>query len=207
MQTYDLLMLAVLVGATLFGLWKGMAWQIASLASLGVSYVAALRFSERLAPTFGDHAPWDRFVAVLVIYILTSFAIWMIFRLVSGAIDKVKLESFDRQMGAMFGFAKGVLLCIAITFFAVTLLPPVQGEMIVGSRAGRYIVMLLDKPHSVVPPEVHQVIDPYLEKIESRLNPNHQADWPTNHGPSSPQPPQSPTGWPTHPSWPSGPSP
>ena len=37
-----------------------------------------------------------------------------------GAIDRVKLNEFDRQMGALVGFAKGVLLCIAITFFAVT---------------------------------------------------------------------------------------
>ena len=96
------------------------------------------------------------------------------FRLVSGAIDKVRLESFDRQLGAMFGFAKGVLLCVAITFFAVTLLPPAQGEAIVASQSGRYIVALLDKSHSVFPPEIHQMIDPYLNKIEERLNPNFQ---------------------------------
>ena len=33
-QPYDFVMLAVLVGTTLFGLWKGMAWQMASLASV-----------------------------------------------------------------------------------------------------------------------------------------------------------------------------
>ncbi len=174
MQTYDLLMLLVLVAATLFGFWKGMAWQIASLASLVVSYFAALRFSDQLAPVFGEHAPWNRFVAMLVIYIGTSFVIWTLFRLLSGAIDKVRLESFDRQLGAMFGLAKGVLLCVAITFFAVTLMPPAQGEAIVSSQSGRYIVALLDKSHSVFPPEIHQVVDPYLNKIEERLNPNFQ---------------------------------
>jgi membrane protein required for colicin V production len=174
MQTYDLLMVVVLAGTTLFGFWKGMAWQIASLASLVLSYFAALRFSEQLAPTFGDQAPLNRFVAMLVIYVVTSFIIWTIFRLVSGAIDKVRLESFDRQLGAMFGLAKGVLLCVAITFFAVTLLPPAQGEAIVASQSGRYIVALLDKSHSIFPPEVHQVVDPYLDRIEQRLTPNGQ---------------------------------
>jgi membrane protein required for colicin V production len=174
MQTYDLLMVVVLAATTLFGFWKGMAWQIASLASLVLSYFAALRFSEQLAPTFGDQAPLNRFIAMLVIYVVTSFIIWTLFRLVSGAIDKVRLESFDRQLGAMFGLAKGVLLCVAITFFAVTLLPPAQGEAIVASQSGRYIVALLDKSHSVFPPEIHQVVDPYLDKIEQRLNPNFQ---------------------------------
>src|SRR3954468_4146350 len=102
MQTYDMLMLVVLVAATVFGFWKGMAWQIASVASLIVSYFAALKFAEQLAPLFGQQAPWNKFVAMLAIYIGTSLVIWTLFRFVSGVIDKVRLESFDRQLGGMF---------------------------------------------------------------------------------------------------------
>jgi len=174
MQIYDVLMLLVLLAATLFGLWKGLAWQIASIASLVVSYFVALRFSMRMAPTFGDSAPFNRFVAMLVIYIATALVIWTLFRIVSGVIDRVKLESFDHQMGALVGLAKGVLFCVAITFFAVTLLPQAQKESILASRSGRYIVVLLDKAHTVVPPEIHAVIGPYLHTIEERLDPNHQ---------------------------------
>jgi membrane protein required for colicin V production len=174
MQTYDMMMLVVLIGATIFGFWKGMAWQIASLASLIVSYFAALRFSEQLAPMFGQQAPLNRFVAMAAIYVGTSFFIWTLFRFISKAIDKVRLESFDKQLGAMIGFAKGVLLCIAITFFAVVFSPKPQGEAIVNSQSGRYIVALLDKAHTVFPPEIHQIIDPYLNKVEERLNPNFQ---------------------------------
>ncbi len=174
MQTYDMLMLLVLVAATFFGFWKGMAWQIASLASLVVSYFVALRFSGQLASTFGDTEPWNRFVAMLAIYIATSFVVWMLFRVVSGAIDRVKLESFDHQLGALIGLAKGVLLCVAITFFAVTLLPQAQKDSIMASQAGHYIVVLLDKTDSVVPPEIHEVIGPYIHRIEERLDPNYQ---------------------------------
>jgi membrane protein required for colicin V production len=211
MQTYDLLMVLVLVATTLFGFWKGMAWQIASLASLVVSYVAALRFSTQLAPVFGEHAPWNRFVAMLVIYIGTSFVIWTVFRLVSGAIDKVKLEAFDHQLGAMIGLAKGVLLCVAITFFAVTLLPQTQGEAIVASQSGHYIVALLGKSHTVFPPEIHDVVDPYINRIEERLNnpgqpagQDLQSLWPPSQAQSQPgQPqPQQPRGGQT-PAWPS----
>jgi membrane protein required for colicin V production len=203
MQTYDLLMLLVLVATTMFGFWKGMAWQIASLASLVVSYLAALRFSTQLAPVF---------------------VIWSAFRLVSKMIDRVKLEAFDRQLGAMLGLAKGVLLCVAITFFAVTLLPPTQGEAIVASQSGRYIVALLDKSHAVFPPEIHDVVDPYINTIEQRLNnPGYQPEgqdlqslWPPSQAQSPPQQPATPApAWPTpqttwppqsqsQPAWPTG---
>lgn len=219
MQNYDLLMLLVLVAATVFGFWKGMAWQIASLASLVVSYFASLKFSEQLAPIFGQQAPWNKFVAMFAIYVGASFIIWALFRLVSGIIDQIRMESFDKQLGAMFGFAKGVLLCVGITFFAVTLWPA-QGPAIVGSQSGHYIVALLDKAHAVFPPEIHQVVDPYLNKIEQRLNPNFQphgqdvqqmwqnqasvpAGWPQNAPPQpSPQLPAWPASSQPQPAWP-----
>jgi membrane protein required for colicin V production len=194
MQTYDILMLVVLVAATVFGMWKGMAWQIASLASLVLSYFIALRFADQLSPTFQGIAPppLNKFVAMLVIYMATSFVIWSLFRFVSGIIDRVKLEYFDRQMGAIFGFAKGVLLCVAITFFAVSLLPQPQKEQILASQTGHYIVVLIDKTDAVVPPEIHEVIGPYLHRINEQLDPNgqhhsHHANWPAAAFPDWPK--------------------
>jgi membrane protein required for colicin V production len=174
MQTYDLVMLAVLVFATIFGFWKGLAWQVASLASLVVSYFAALKFADKLAPMVSEHAPFNKFVAMLIIYAAASLAIWMLFRVVAGVIDGVKLKEFDRQMGALVGFAKGVLICIAITFFAVSLLGQVQRDKILASRSGHYIVQVLDKADAVAPPEIQQVIGPYIEKINQRLDPSYQ---------------------------------
>ncbi len=175
LQTYDFVMLAVLGAATIFGFWKGLAWQIASIASIVVSYFVALKFADRVAPMIGDPSePWNKFLAMLLIYAGASLAIWMIYRAVGGAIDKVKLNEFDRQMGALVGFAKGVLLCIAITFFAVTLSSPDQRRRITDSRSGQYIAQVLDKADAVAPPEIKQVIGPYLNKVNERLDPNYQ---------------------------------
>jgi membrane protein required for colicin V production len=193
MQTYDFLMLAVLVGTAVFGFVKGMAWQIASLASIAASYFAALKFSSQLAPVFGDSEPWNRYVAMLVIYIAISFAIWLAFRVVAEFIDRVKLKEFDRQMGALFGVAKGVVLCVAITFFAVSLLPADQKQAVLASRSGHYIGVLLSRAESVVPPEFRDSIGPLLHKVNEQVNPDHehaderpvQDPWPSTLAPSS----------------------
>lgn len=176
MQNYDLLMLAVLGAATIFGFWKGLAWQVASLASLVVSYFAALRFADQLAPRVSQHAPFNKFAAMLIIYAVSSAGIWIVFRMVAGFIDQVKLKEFDRQMGALVGFAKGVLICIAITFFAVSLLGQEQRDQIIASRSGQYIVKFLDKADAVAPPEIQQVIGPYIDQINQRLDPNFRPD-------------------------------
>ncbi len=171
MEIYDIIMIVVLVGATVFGAWKGVAWQVASLASLVLSYFAALQFSERLAPIFGERAPLNRFIAMLVIYLAVSAVIWLLFRVVAGAIDRVRLREFDHQVGALFGAAKGVLLCVAITFFAVTLSEPAR-DAVLRSRSGHYIALLLNRADAVMPPELHDVLGPYLHQLEEELQPD-----------------------------------
>jgi membrane protein required for colicin V production len=170
MDWYDIAMLAVLGLATLMGAWKGMAWQIASLGSLVLSYFLALKFSSQLAPIFGTSAPWNRFVAMLVIYLVTSVVVWLMFRVVARFMDRIKLRDFDHQVGALFGFVKGVLLCLAITFFALGLSDTLR-EHILATSSGHYMALFLNKAEAIMPPEIHTVLDPYLNKLEQRLNP------------------------------------
>ena len=170
MQPYDLAMIAVLIGATLFGFFKGMAWQVASLASLVASYFVALRLSPLVAPHLSQPEPINRFIAMLLIYLLTSLTIWLVFRKVSLAIERVQLKEFDRQVGGLFGAAKGVLFCVAITFFAVSLSAKGR-ETVLASRSGYYIARLLQQADPVMPKELHAVLDPYLRELEEQLNP------------------------------------
>ena len=75
MPTYDILMLAVLIGTIAWGAYKGFAWQIASLASIAVSYMVAIRFRGPVADIIGGQPPWNTFLAMLVLYIGSSLAI------------------------------------------------------------------------------------------------------------------------------------
>lgn len=170
MQTYDVFMLAVIVLTTLFGAWKGMAWQLASLASLVVSFLVAVRFGGELAPHISRQEPWNRFVAMLILYAATSAGIWLAFRVVAGLIDRVRLKEFDRQMGALFGLAKGVLLCLVITFFAVTLSETAR-QGVLTTRSGRYIALLIQHATPVLPDEVRNVLGKYIDELDRKLDP------------------------------------
>jgi len=170
-QFYDIVMLVLLLGATAFGAWKGMAWQIASLASLVVSAGVAVRFGGPLAPMFGQSEPWNRFVAMLVLYLATSLAIWVLFRFVAGMIDRVQLREFDRQIGALFGLAKGVLLCLVVTFFAVTLSESAR-QAVLHSYSGGYVARLIQRATPVLPTEVRDVLGKYIDELDRQLDPN-----------------------------------
>ena len=169
MQAYDLIMLIVIGMATIFGAIKGFAWQVASLASILISYLVAYRFKGEVAEMIHAAPPWNQFLAMLILYVGTSFVIWVGFRLLSGAIDKVKLKEFDRHIGAAFGLGKGLIYCLLITMFAMSLLGPKQQTAICQSRSGYYIASALDKGVGILPKEIHDVVGPYLQRLDEKL--------------------------------------
>ncbi len=170
MEAYDVIMLIVIVAATLFGAWKGLVWQIASLAAIFASYFVAYQFREPVAARLSFDPPWNTFIAMLVLYLGTSLGIWIVYRFLSEFIDRLRLKEFDRQIGALLGLAKGVVLCVIITLFAVSLSQDAWRQKIVDSRSGYYIALLLDRAHPVMPEEIHDVLEPYIHKLDERLD-------------------------------------
>lgn len=174
MEAYDVIMLAILVGLTLFGAWKGLAWQVAYLASIFVSFFVAVRFRGPVSTLINTDPPWNKFLAMLILYLGTSLVIWLAFRFVKDIIERVKLKEFDHHAGAVLGLLRGVLWCVIITLFAVTLFGEKQKNSILNSRSGRAIAHLLHNSHGIMPDELDQVLDPYLkplnERISERLN-------------------------------------
>lgn len=168
MEIYDIIMLAVLAGATLFGAWKGLAWQIASLGAIIASSFVALKFDTPLAEHLPVGPPWDVPLAWVILFVGTSFVIWVVFRYVSDFIDRLKLKEFDRQIGAIFGLAKGVLICVIVTVFLVSLVESIRTP-ILRSYSAYYIAVFLDKAHAYLPADIHDKLEPVIHSLDERL--------------------------------------
>lgn len=169
MQGYDILMLGVMAIAVIRGYTKGLAWQISSIASIFVSYFVAYKFKDRLTPMIELADPWRGLVAMMVLFVGTSLLIWFIFQNVKGAIEKAKFKDFDHQLGAIFGGIKGAAWCTAITIVALSFLTPGMSQQIVNSHSGGYIARLLASSKRIIPPEVQQVVQPYIQRAEDQL--------------------------------------
>jgi len=184
-EGYDLVMLGILAAAAVLGYFKGLLWQIAWIMGIVASSFVALRFGGPLAPFFGQTAPWNRLVAMLALYVGTSLAVWLTFRVVSGAVSAVQLSSFDHQLGLLFGLAKGALLCVVVTFFAVTLAPAYR-ERIVGSHSGRLVAELIVRADDFLPPDVVETVSPFVRQFEAQLRDPAAAAGPGAAGTPSP---------------------
>ncbi len=167
-EGYDLVMLGILAAAAVLGYFKGIVWQLAWIAGIAASSFLALRFSAQLAPMFGQQAPWNRLIAMLAIYVGTSLAVWLVFRVISGVINAIHLSAFDHQLGLVFGLAKGVLFCIVVTFFAVTLAPAYRHQ-IVASRSGRLVAEVIMRADDLLPPAIAEPVQPFVKQFEEQF--------------------------------------
>lgn len=168
LEGYDLVMLGILAAAALLGYFKGMVWQLAWIAGIVASSYVSFRFGTVLAPYFGTQAPWNRFAAMLAAYAGTSICVWLVFRVISKAINAVHLSAFDHQLGLLLGLAKGALLCVVITFFSVTLAPNYRHQ-IVASRSGRLVAKLIVRADTYLPKEIHETVDPFVKQFEQQF--------------------------------------
>lgn len=169
MGTYDVVMLALFALAVMFGLWKGFAWQVASLTAIVVSYLVALRFSEPLAAMIKTDPPWNRFIAMLGLFLVTSLGVWIAFGYVRATIERWRLKDFDRQAGALLGAVKGALICGVVTIFAVMWSEPVRAAVI-QSWSGNLICRTINQWSAAVPGELRDVLGPLLERFNEKLN-------------------------------------
>jgi membrane protein required for colicin V production len=169
LRPYDMFALILLGVMLMFGAWKGMAWQIAQFASYVGSWYVAVNFSSTFAPMIGADPPWNRLIAMLVLFLGTSLLIWSVFSWISKLIDKVRLKDWDRQAGALLGLINGVLLFVVITFFGVMLSHSVQ-EKIFESTSGHFVSKRILKVTPFLPVKIREAlsgfIDDYAEAVE-----------------------------------------
>ena len=87
----------------------------------------------------------------------------------STLIDAVHLSAFDHQLGLLFGLAKGALICVVVTFFAVTMMPAYRGE-ITGSQSGQIVAKLIGEADQFLPADIHETVDPFLQQFRQQFD-------------------------------------
>jgi len=162
---YDACMLAILAYTTIRGAAKGMAWQVAAIAALVLCFLFATPLSLVVAPMIRLEPPLNRWVAMLAIYLAFSFGCFAAARMLRSWLEALKFEEYDRHLGALFGFVKGAMICLVITFFSVCLSETARAT-ILETRTGRLSGQILDQLAVVMPAELDKVLAPYLRKFD-----------------------------------------
>lgn len=163
---YDLLTLGILMYSMFRGAMKGIVWQLATIAALLMCFFFSGSLSHVIAPFIRVEEPLNKWIAMLVLYLIFSFVSYGAARVLHDAIENMRIEALDRHLGALLGLVKGAMFSLFLTFFLVTLSHSAR-ESIINSESGYVAAVAIDRLDPVIPGDLHALLEPYLRRLDA----------------------------------------
>jgi membrane protein required for colicin V production len=114
----DWVFLAVLLLSLVMGAWRGLVYEVISLATWAAAFVLAQWFAPDVAqklPMGGAAEPMRYAAGFLLTFIAAVFAGGLMAALIKKLVSAVGLAPMDRVLGAAFGLVRGVVILLAVT--------------------------------------------------------------------------------------------
>lgn len=148
MTWLDYSVLGVLLLSIAWGLWRGLAREVISLAGWVIAFLAANLLTAPLAQALPEsipHAELRAIIAFVAIFLVTLTVATLAALALSKMLKAAGLGGLDRTLGGLFGVARGLLIALAFALLAgLTTLPqqPLWKESGSGPMLGRAALQL-----------------------------------------------------------------
>jgi membrane protein required for colicin V production len=154
----DWALLGVLLLSVLIGLFRGLVFELMSLAGWIVAYVCAVWFAADAALYFPLGTPGSALnhSAALLACFVGALIVWgLLSRLVRMAIAATPLTVPDRILGAAFGALRGLVLLLALAT-VVALTPAAQSPSWKQSVGAQWLALTVQGIKPLLPPALAQ---------------------------------------------------
>ncbi len=118
MSWLDWALLAVLLLSALLGLWRGLVYEVLSVAGWVVAFVLAQAYAAEVGawlPMEGTSPPVRLAAGFVVVFLAAAFAGGLVAWLVKKLVESVGLRPVDRILGGAFGLARGLVILLGVT--------------------------------------------------------------------------------------------
>lgn len=117
----DIAFALVLLASIIIGAWRGLLFELISLAGWVGAFVAAQWFAADVGlwlPLEAASPPLRYAAGFACVFVVTAFVVSFLAWVTKKLIEKVGLRPMDRALGAGFGLLRGVLLLLAVALVA-----------------------------------------------------------------------------------------
>ncbi len=156
----DIALLLLLAASVLLGLWRGLVFELLSIAGWIVAYFAC----PFLAPWIAAWLPTERIgpsllhIASLVLAFILIVIVWgLAAKLLRALIHASPLSVFDRLLGGGFGVLRGLLVCLLVVV-VVSMTPAVTSPTWQASVMAPRLQQLLQQMRPVLPEDLVKLI-------------------------------------------------
>lgn len=156
----DWLLLAVLLLSVLLGAWRGLVYEVLSVAGWVAAFVLAQAYADEAAallPLNGISPPLQLAAGFVLVFIAVAFAGGLLAWMVKKLVASVGLRPVDRILGGAFGLARGVVMLLA--FAVVVSMSPLRDALWwQGSAVADVLVATLHAIRPLLPEPVARYI-------------------------------------------------
>jgi len=119
MTGFDFTVIAILLASLLFGLWRGLFYEILSLLGWPLAFMLSNMYADSLA----QHIPVKyEMLRTLGTYALVFIAVLMVWGMLIMGLTKllraIGLGQLDRMLGGLFGILRGLLVVLVVVWVA-----------------------------------------------------------------------------------------
>lgn len=119
MTGFDFAVMAILLVSLLFGMWRGLVYELLSLVGWPVAFVLSKLFGGGVAPLMPGAQETVRVALAYAVVFIAVLVVWGVLAwLLSKLVKAVGLGWLDRLLGGMFGVLRGVLAILALVWLA-----------------------------------------------------------------------------------------
>ncbi len=172
----DIVVLAILLYCAVRGAARGLLSQLSWVIALLLCFKFSGTLAPAIEPMISVAPPLKQWLAMLAVYVGLCGVSFVVAGMLSSWMAKAKIIDFDKHLGGILGFVKGVIICMTGMFFAITMSPPMRsvvsqtysgyGAAIILHNS-RYLIPLL--PENAVP-TVRNVIDNFNKSLQPGLD-------------------------------------
>ncbi|PZO14817.1 MAG: colicin V synthesis protein [Burkholderiales bacterium] len=160
MALTDWVLLAVLLLSVLLGAWRGLVYEVLSVAGWVAAFVLAQACADEVAamlPIEGLSPPLRLAAGFVLVFIAVAFAGGLLAWMVKKLVASVGLRPVDRILGSAFGLARGVVMLLALAV-VVSMSPMRDAPWWQGSVVADMLVATLHAVKPLLPEPVARYI-------------------------------------------------
>lgn len=116
---FDFAVMAILLVSLLFGLWRGLVYEVLSLMGWPVAFVLSKLFAGNVASMMPGTQETIRITLAYAVVFVAALIVWGVLAwLLSRLVKAVGLGWLDRVLGGLFGVLRGGLVILVLVWLA-----------------------------------------------------------------------------------------
>ena len=172
----DLVVVAILLYCAVKGASRGLLSQLSWVIALLLCFKFSGTLAPAIEPMIGVAPPLKQWLAMLAVYVGLCGVSFVVAGMLSSWMAKAKIIDFDKHLGGILGFVKGVVICMTVMFFAITMSPAMR-HIVSQTYSGYAAAVILHNSQYLIPllpenavPTVRNVIDNFNRSLQPGID-------------------------------------